>query len=126
MFVNDFINRRTVDHERGLELRYINWGPERPKTYCLTVDGVPIAFDAWFYPAVTADGRPGTAWTIEAVGHSHSSVAGQEIYSIPAYSFADAADRVRIIGLIEEALRVPCDLFGIHPTPDASITFRDA
>jgi hypothetical protein len=123
MFVNEPMKSRTVDHERHVELRYINSGPERPKTFCLTVNGTPIGFEVESRDSRTADDRPALAWRVLSVGKGHTSFSGSVLHQIPGYSFADDADRAAICSLIDEALRAYSNYYGMSAAPVTEVIF---
>jgi hypothetical protein len=84
MFIKEPQNKRTVDHDRHVELRYVNSSPERPMTFSLTVDGTPIAFQAEDRDTVTADGRQALAWRVLSVGKGHLSFSGDVLHKFQA------------------------------------------
>lgn len=128
MFVNEGRHQRTVDrtvdHERGLELRYVTSGPERPITYSFAMDGVTMAVSVYRRVTSTADGRPALALCVVSVGDSFRAISGPQVFSIPAYDFSDTAERERVCALIAEAFRVLESEHFVHPTPVAEVTFR--
>lgn len=126
MFVNEAVNKRTVDHERNVELRYLGSGPERPETFSLTVHGTPIAFEVEARDTITTDGRQALAWRVLSIGKGHLSFSGDVRHKIPGHSFADAGERKKICSLIDEALRVYSNFYGMVERPVTEVSFLPA
>lgn len=123
MFVNEALNERTVDHEREVELRFIETGPERPETFRLTVKGTTIAFEVECRDSWTADGRPAVGWRVLSIGRGHIYFSGNVLHKIPDYIFVDAADREATCSLIEEALRRYSNHYGMSAVPVTEVSF---
>lgn len=118
MFVNKPNEGRTVDEERGVELRFVASGPERPGFYTLTVAGTPIGFEASVRTISRPGGERALIWTVHRVG------VGSSFYKLPGYRFADAADRAAMLALIDEAMRAYRDLHGMVAFPVEDVLFE--
>lgn len=118
MFINDRVNDRTIDIERGIELRYLGSGADRPTLLAMVVDGVPIAVDATVRTVIAPDGTSGLSWTVHAIGRDRS------FYGVPPYTFANETERGRLLRLLDEALRVYRDLTGRIKTPVVEVSFN--
>lgn len=126
MFVNKPAESRTVDEERGVELRHLNSGPERPEFFVLTVTGTPIGFKASVSSIKHLDGQRVLVWTVHDVGVGSSFFVGPTFYQIPAHRFTDVADREAVLSLIDEALRVYRSSYGLTVTPVEDVVFEAA
>jgi len=121
MFVNKPAARRTVDAERGVELRFVAAGrPDRPQLFALTVAGATIPFEATSRTIEHPDGKQTKVWTVHSVGVPYP------FYKLPRHRFADAEDRGSVLALIDEAMRVYSDLYGLMPTPVEAVLFDAA
>jgi hypothetical protein len=120
MFVNKPAERRTVDEERGVELRFVASGPDRPNIFALTVAGTPIAFEASVRNIERPTEGRKLVWTVHAVGIGHP------FYGLPAHRFVDADDRSAVLALIDEVLRVYRDLHGMIASPVEDVRFEPA
>lgn len=120
MFVNKPAERRTVDEQRGVELRFVASGPDRPNIFALTVGGTPIAFEASVRTIDRPDDGRTLVWTVHAVGIGHP------FYGLPAHRFADAGERAATLALIAEAMRTYRDLHGMIATPVEDVLFEPA
>jgi len=118
MFVNKRDKRCTIDEERGVELRFVASGPDRPNLFVLTVGGTSIAFEASVNTIQRQSGESALVWTIHAVGK------GYPFHGLPAYRFADSTEHDSVLALINEAMRTYRDLHGMIATPVENVLFE--
>lgn len=130
MFVNKTSENRTVDEERGLELRFVDAGPERPSQYVLVRSGTPIGFTASVRTIERPNRGRALIWTVHNVGrfYHESRWVGDRwsMHGVPGYRFVDAADRAAVLAIIDEALHVYGDLTGRDTTPVDAVVFEAA
>jgi hypothetical protein len=129
-FVNRPAENRTVDEARGIELRFVDSGPERPNRFLLTVAGAPIGFEASVRTIETPGGEQRLVWTVHRLGEGFLAVqwrdGGSSFVQVPAHRFASAAERAAVRDHIGAALRVYRDLCGRIATPVAEVVFEPA
>jgi hypothetical protein len=119
MFVNKPAERRTVDEERGVELRSISAGrPDRPHLFVLTVSGITIPFEATSQTIEHPGGSQTRIWSVHCVGVPHP------FYNLTGYHFVDDENRAAVFRLIDEAMRVYGFAYGIDKTPVEAVLFE--